>query len=57
MQLHSSLYDVDVKFPFGTVYGGRKHRRTNFSFSFKIEIFLNLYAVLKNSTPEKFTYI
>lgn len=34
MQLHSSLHDCDVKFPFGLFYGGRKHTRTNFSFSF-----------------------
>ena len=29
-----SLHDLDVKFPDGTIYGGRKHTTTNFSFSF-----------------------
>ena len=29
-----SLHDYDVKFPDGTLYGGRKHMTTYFSFSF-----------------------
>ena len=28
------LMDWDLKFPDGTLYGGRKHTMTNFSFSF-----------------------
>ena len=48
-----SLHDYDVKLPNGTFYGGRKQATTNFSFN----VFLNLSAVPKKSTPEKFAYI